>query len=225
MMKWFIFLLLITNQFTTAQQGTLTVALETFKELKVFDGLSVNLIKSKRNTAVISGEFLSAVSIINEEGILKIKMNIGHSFKGYKTFVDLYYSNKIIIIDVNEDAKITAKSVIVQDILELKAQEGGKLFIEAAVEQLLVKSVTGGVIRTVGRTDFQDVQINTGGVYEGKNMQSKFSTINVNAGSKAEVFANEYVKVTVKAGGQVFIYGKPPRIEEKTIFGGSIKKM
>jgi len=225
MRKGFIFLLLITNQFATAHQGTLTIALEAFKELKVFDGLSVNLIKSDSNKAILSGEFLSAVSIVNQEGILKIKMNVSHSFKGYETFVDLYYSNKLIVIDVNEDAKITANRVIVQDILELKAQEGGELFIEAAVEQLLIKAVTGGIIRTIGKTDFQDIQINTGGVYEGKNMQTKFSTINVNAGSKAEIFAKEYVKVIVKAGGQVFIYGKPPKIEEKTIFGGSIKQM
>ena len=84
-----------------------------------------------------------------------------------------------MVIDVNEDARITSKEPIKQDVLELKAQEGGELEINAEVEQLLIKAVTGGVIKSSGRADLQDVAINTGGIYEGKNLFTKFSTIKV----------------------------------------------
>tara|TARA_R110002074_G_scaffold375113_3_gene551693 strand:+ start:40685 stop:41362 length:678 start_codon:yes stop_codon:yes gene_type:complete len=209
----------------TGQDSKVTHKLESFKELKGFDGLSINLIKSTENKAIISGENTNSVAIVNVEGVLKIRMQIDKIFSGYKTFVDLYYSDKILVIDVNEDARIVSKEIIKQEVLELKAQEGGELIVNAEVEQMLIKSVSGGVIKTTGSSNLQDVQINTGGIYEGKNFSTNFSTINVNAGSRAEINAKDYVKATVKAGGEVLVYGNPKKLEEKTVFGGTIKRM
>ncbi|MEH6770003.1 head GIN domain-containing protein [Maribacter arcticus] len=209
----------------TGQDSKVTHNLQSFKELKGFDGLSINLIKSTENKAIISGENTNSVAIVNVDGVLKIRMQIGKIFGGYKTFVDLYYSDKILVIDVNEDARIVTEEIIRQDVLELKAQEGGELIVNAEVEQMLIKSVSGGVIKTTGSSNLQDVQINTGGVYEGKNFITNFSTINVNAGSRAEINAKDYVKATVKAGGEVLVYGNPKKLEEKTVFGGTIKRM
>jgi hypothetical protein len=208
-----------------SQDAKVTQKLGSFKEVKGFDGLSINLIKSKENKAIITGENASSVAIVNNDGILKIRMQITKIFSGYKTFVDLYYSGTLLVIDVNEDARMVTKGTIQQEVLELKAQEGGELLVDAEVEQLLIKAVSGGVIRTTGFSDLQDVQINTGGIYEGKNFSTKFSTINVNAGSRAEINAKDYVKASVKAGGEVLVYGSPKKVEEKTVFGGTIKRM
>ncbi|WP_317131398.1 head GIN domain-containing protein [Maribacter sp. ACAM166] len=207
------------------QDNKITQNLDAFKEIKGFDGISINLINSTENKAVITGENTSSVVIINNDGILKIRMQIGKIFSGYKTFVDLHYSGSLFVIDVNEDARIITKNIIKQKVLELKAQEGGELIVNAEVEQMLIKSVSGGVIKTTGSADLQDVQINTGGIYEGKNFKTNFSTVNVNAGSRAEINAKDYVKATVKAGGEVLVYGNPKKLEEKTIFGGTIKRM
>ena len=108
---------------------------------------------------------------------------------------------------------------------EVKAQEGGEIVINAEVEQMLIKSVSGGVITATGFSDNQDVAINTGGSYSGKNFKTKFTTVNVNAGSMAEIFATDYVKATVKAGGEVMVYGDPAKMDEKTVFGGKIRRM
>ncbi|MEP2280253.1 head GIN domain-containing protein [Maribacter sp.] len=209
----------------TAQDNKVTQNLESFKELKGFDGLSINLIKSSENKVIITGENTGKVVIVNNDGVLKIRMQIGKIFSGYKTFIDLYYASDILVIDVNEDARIVTEDIIEQDVLELKAQEGGELIVSAEVEQMLIKSVSGGVIRTAGSSNLQDVQINTGGIYEGKGFVTNFSTINVNAGSRAEINAKDYVKATVKAGGEVLVFGNPKKLEEKTVFGGSIKRM
>ncbi len=225
MKHYIIALFLLGLHIVTGQDNKVTKDLENFQELKGFDGLSINLIKSTENKAVITGENTDKVAIVNNEGVLKVRMQIGKIFSGYKTFVDIYYAGKIVVIDVNEDARITCKEMIKQDILELKAQEGGELIVLAEVEQMLIKSVSGGVIETNGTSNFQDVQINTGGIYEGKNFKTNFSTINVNAGSRAEIYARDYVKASVKAGGEVLIYGNPPKLDEKTVFGGSIKRM
>jgi len=208
-----------------AQKETVTQELDVFTEIKGFDGLSINLIKSDTNKAVISGENTSKVVIVNNNSVLKLRMKIDKIFSGYKTFVDLYYTEDIVIIDVNEDARISSKEIISQDVLELKAQEGGELDINAEVEQLLIKTVTGGIIKTSGTSNLQDVAINTGGVYEGRDLKTKFSTVNVNAGSRAEIYAIDYVKATVKAGGEVLVYGDPAKMEEKTVFGGKVTRV
>ena len=212
-------------QTLVAQDNVIEVQLQSFKEVKVYDGLSVKLIKSDSNRAIMNGEDTDKVVLVNNDGVLKIRMQITKFFSGYRTFIDLYYDGEVVVIDVNEDATIRSADTLKQNILELKAQEGGELKIQAEVEQMLIKAVSGGMIETQGSAEVQDVQINTGGVYEGKELRSKLSTINVNAGSRAEVYATDYVRASVKAGGEVRVYGNPARLEEKTVFGGVIKKM
>ncbi len=225
-MKHFLILCLLFGfQVGIAQDNEVTIGLDDFKEIKGFDGLSISLIRSTENKAIITGENTDKVAIVNNDGVLKVRMQIGKIFSGYRTFVSIYYKSKLVVIDVNEDALITSEESINQDILELKAQEGGEISVSANVEQMLIKSVSGGVIKTKGTAEVQDVQINTGGIYEGKELKTEFSTINVNAGSRAAVYASNYVKVTVKAGGEVLLYGNPSKVDEKTVFGGNIKRM
>ncbi|MEK6152877.1 head GIN domain-containing protein [Flavobacteriaceae bacterium 3-367] len=207
------------------QEEKITRELEKFTEIKGFDGISINLIKSDSNRAVITGANTQKVAIVNNNGLLKIRMQIDKIFSGYRTFIDLYYTETLVVIDVNEDARITSDQTLTQEVLELKAQEGGEIELNSEVEQLLIKTVSGGVITATGTARVQDVNINTGGVYQGKDMRTKFCTIAVNAGSSAEIYATDYVKATVKAGGEVSVYGDPAKMDEKTVFGGKITRM
>ncbi|MEA1785717.1 head GIN domain-containing protein [Arenibacter sp. GZD96] len=208
-----------------SQNEKVTKALQPFRDVKVYDGLSVTLIKSNENKAVITGANTDKVAIVLTNDVLKIRMEITKIFSGYRTFIDLYYTDNLVVLDVNEDAKINAKQPFSQPVLELKAQEGGQVEVDAKVEQLLIKTVTGGVVTAKGSSDNQDVIVNTGGVYKGKDFKTKFTTVNVNAGSTAEIFASDYVKASVKAGGTVHVYGNPEKMEEKTVFGGKIIRM
>jgi hypothetical protein len=224
-MKQLLLLLVICTGCLELDAQKVTRELGGFTEIKAFDGLSVNLIRSDVNKAVISGANTDKVAIVNNDGILKLRMELDMIFSGYRTFIDVYYTETLVIIDVNEDARIVSSGIIRQPVLELKAQEGGEIKLQAEVEQLLIKAVTGGVITATGVSQNQDVAINTGGVYKGREFRTKFSTVNVNAGSSAEIFATDYVKAAVKAGGEVLVYGDPAKLEEKTVFGGRIKKM
>lgn len=220
----FVFFLFLM-QSVRPQDGKISMNLTNFTEVKAFDGISVNLIKSNENKAVITGANTDKVNFVNTDGILKIRMKITKIFSGYRTFVDLYYAQDLLVIDVNEDARIGSDDTFNQEVIELKAQEGGELEIKATVEQMLIRSVSGGVITTTGESDVQDVAINTGGSYLGKDFKTKFTTVNVNAGSSAEIFASDYVKATVKAGGEVLVFGDPAKMDEKTVFGGKVTRM
>ncbi len=226
MKKLVLFVFLFVGlQTVDAQNERITKDLQKFTEVKGFDGLSINLIKSDVNKAVITGTNTDKVAIVNTNGILRIRMEITKMFSGYKTFVDLYYTETLLVVDVNEDARITSKDIIKQNVLELKAQEGGEISVSAQVEQLLIKTVSGGIVTAKGSSDNQDVIINTGGIYKGKDFKTKFTTVNVNAGSTADIYATDYVRAAVKAGGTVNVYGNPSKMEEKTVFGGKIIRM
>ena len=208
-----------------AQNQDIRQNLQKFTEIKVFDGLSVSLIKGNENKAVITGANTDKVAIVNNDGVLKIRMEIDKIFSGYRTYVDLYHTEELKIIDVNEDARITSDETYVQDVLDLRAQEGGELEINCQVDQLLVKVISGGEVFAAGFSNNQDVIINTGGSYIGKTFKTKFTTISVNAGGNAEIYATDYVKANVKAGGEILVYGDPKKMDESTVFGGKIKRM
>jgi len=210
---------------SNGQENKITQELKDFTQIKAFDGISVNLIKSDVNQAIITGENTHKVAIVNNSGVLKIRMQIDKIFSGYRTFVSLYYTNSLKVIDVNEDAQIISNETIIENVLELKAQEGGTLEINCQTEQLLVKSITGGDIMTRGFSENQDILINTGGVYNGKDFKTSFTTVTVNAGGTADVYAKNYVNANVKAGGKVFVYGDPLKMDEKTVFGGKIERI
>lgn len=222
---WWVLLIIWSSNSFYAQKGTITIDLGSFEEVKAFDGISVNLIKSDTDKAVISGENTNKVALVNKDGVLKIRMEIDKIFSGFRTFVDLHHSQPLKIIDVNEDAVIGTRTPIIQDVIELRAQEGGEINISCQVEQLLAKAVTGGDIIIKGFTKFQDIQINTGGTFNGRVFKSEFTTIAVNAGGNAEIYATKYAKVDVKAGGKIKVYGNPEKIDEKKVLGGSIERM
>ncbi len=211
--------------FLNAQEGSITMELQSFDEVKGFDGISIELIKSNENKAEISGANTNKVAIVNNKGVLKIRMNIDKIFSGYRTFVKLYYTEHLKIIDVNEDARIYSNDVLAQNILDVRAQESGELQLNCKVEQLLAKAVTGGDIVVKGFTDNQDIVINTGGSFQGNEFKSKFTTVKVNAGGNASVYATKYVKADVKAGGTVRVFGNPEKMDEKTVFGGKVERV
>ena len=106
-----------------AQEATQKTVGE-FKELKVYDLIKVELIKSDENKVVITGVNSRGVVTVNKNGKLKIRMNIEGSYDGSKTKVKLYYTT-VDIIDVNEGASVKSDEPIKQFEIELNDKEGG----------------------------------------------------------------------------------------------------
>ena len=208
-----------------AQDETITKELRPFFEVKAFDGISVNLIPSTVNKAVIRGDGSDKVAIVNNSGVLKVRMQIDRIFGGYQTFVDVYFAEELRVLDVNEDAQIKSDTAFQQEILEIKAQEGGNITLECQVTQLLVKAVSGGEIFINGKAKNQDIVINTGGLYKAKEFLTEYTTVKVNAGGRAEIYSTDYVGASVKAGGRIYVYGDPLKMDEKKVFGGTIERV
>jgi len=194
-----------------------------FTTVKVYDRIEVNLIRSDENKVVITGEDVQDVEIINKDGKLKIRMNIDKIFNGEKTFVEVHYTS-LELIDGNEGATITSNELIEQDEIAVKVQEGARVRIGLDVDRVDLRAVTGGVIETRGRANSQNITLNTGGVYEGKEFETKNTTVSIKAAGEAEVNASDIVDANIRAGGGVYIYGNPDTIKENTLFGGRIEQ-
>ncbi|MEH6764250.1 MAG: head GIN domain-containing protein [Aequorivita antarctica] len=193
-----------------------------FSELKVYDLITVKLVPSDENRVVIAGKNTEYVKTINDNGVLKIRMELEERFDGNATTVTVFFKN-IAIIDANEGSKIYSETEIKIASLELKTQEGGKIDVAVATENLNIKSVSGGVIEVKGTTQRQDININSGGVYEAKELISKESYVTVTAGGSATIFATDIVDAKVTAGGYITVYGNPNEVKKKKLAGGKIE--
>jgi hypothetical protein len=206
------------SQFTFAQT---TIALGDFTDLKVFDKLSVTLIASNENKAVITGTNQSDVEVVNKNGLLKIRMPLTKTMSGDVIKVTLYF-NKIQSIDANEGSTVTCADTFKQTTLDLGTQEGARITVVLDVDKTSIKAYSGGIITLSGKAITQSVSINSGGILKASDLETSQTTVSVSAGGNAEVKASTLVDAKVKAGGTVVIYGKPKQINQETLMGGSI---
>ncbi|WP_405211318.1 head GIN domain-containing protein [Dokdonia sp. Asnod2-E02] len=205
-------------------QSPITKNVGDFTEVKVYDRIVVNLVKSTENKVVITGEDVSQVNVVNKDGTLKIKMDLDLIFDGNKTFVYVHYNN-LEVIDGNEGAVITSNELIEQDKIEIKMQEGARVRVGLQVREALLRAVTGGIIEASGQATVQRVKVNTGGIYEGRNLETETAEIFVQAGGEVEAYASKMADLTIRAGGDIVIYGNPAEVKKHRTFGGRIKIM
>ena len=195
-----------------------------FHELKVYDLIDVQLVKSDENRIVLTGNNTQDVVIVNKNGVLKIRMNIEKSFDGNKTKATLYYTN-IDVIDANEGSSIYSDDLIKQFDFKLNAQEGGIIKVNLETTYLDAKSVTGGIIETKGTVKKQNIKMNTGGIYKGENLKTEETEVTIVAAGEAYVNASKLMDIKIRVGGDVYIYGNPEKVNESKAIGGRIKRM
>ncbi|MEZ4857366.1 MAG: head GIN domain-containing protein [Flavobacteriaceae bacterium] len=217
-----LFLAILTSN--VFSQGIITKEVGDFNELKVYDLIEVTLIQSTENKVVIKGEDTQDVSIINKNGMLKVKMNADKIFRGEDTYVEVYFKN-IDIIDANEGAQIVGNEMISQNTIELRAQEGGRIKVGLEANHTKIKAVSGGIVEASGISKSQEILLNSGGIFEGRDLKTEDTKIGITAAGEADINASNKVDVKVTAGGDVYIYGNPKTVNEKSFAGGRIKRM
>lgn len=192
-----------------------------FNSLKVFDKLGVKLIPSTENRITITGTRASEVEVLNKNGELKLRMPFPKLLAGNDIKIELSFDS-LESIDVSEGSIVSCDLPFQQTSLSVNAKEGGQIKLELATEKAIIRAVSGGILELSGTTSIQTIIIASGGVLEAKDLISSQSTINVSAGGKAEIHATTLVDAKVKAGGTIYIYGKPKQINQETILGGTI---
>jgi hypothetical protein len=201
--------------------GQVTKNLGDFNEVKVFDKLNVKLIPALENKVVITGNRESEVEVVNNNGELKLRMPFPKLLSGDDISIKLYFIN-IDGISASEGSYVSSESVFKQTIMDINAREGATINVKLDTQKVNVKAVSGGIIELSGWSVNQDVIITSGGVLKSRELNTSQTSISVSAGGNAEINASVLVDVKVRAGGSVYIYGKPEQINKETLFGGKI---
>lgn len=218
MKKLALILMILTANISLAQ---ITKDLGEFSDVKVFDRINVELIKSSENKIEITGKRSEETEIVNKNGLLKIRMKFGKLLEGDDVKAKLYFTD-IQSVDVSEGAYIESEETFKQTSFEITAKEGGEVRIGLDVSKAKIKSVTGGIIRIHGKATNQEASLGTGGVLEAADLQTSQTTVSITTGGEADVRATELVDAKVRAGGTITIYGNPKQINKKTVLGGDI---
>ena len=223
-MKRLFTLLVLVYAVSLTAQNSIEKTIGEFTELKVFDRIEVEMIKSNENKVTISGKNNKDVVVNNKNGKLKIKLNIEKLFDGNNTKVTLYYTT-VDVLDANEGAKIYSNDEIKQFELDLRSQEGGTINAVCDVSYLNVKAVTGGIVEVSGKSKKQNISLLTGGVFKGENNETENTEVSINAAGEAYINASKVVDIKIRAGGDVFVYGNPETVNESKVLGGRVKLM
>lgn len=223
-MKNYMLVLAFVLGLTANAQDTIEKTTGEFSTVKVYDLINLKMIKSDENKVIIAGDNKEDVQVINNNGKLKIRMKLEESYDGNDVVVKLYYT-AVDVIDANEGANVVVNDALEQYEIDLKAQEGAEITATIKTTYANFRAVTGGIINVTGSSKNQDISIYTGGIFNGEEFTTQKTEVSVNAGGEAYVNASELADVRIKAGGNVYIYGKPKQINESKVLGGKVKRM
>jgi hypothetical protein len=221
-MKKAVFTIFLISSFVFSQEE-ITKNLGDFHTIKTYRGLVVELVRSDTPKSVVEGEKSEEVVIKNVNGVLKITLKALESFSAERVKVTIYFKDDILFIDANEGSKVKSEETFTQEKIELRTQEAGKIELKLRTEQLIVKSVTGGLIELDGYSKNSDISVNTGGSYKGENLETETTKVKSSTGSTAVVYASKSVDANANLGASITIIGNPEEINKKETLGGYVK--
>lgn len=192
-----------------------------FNKVTSFDRIDVILIPGNENIVQVDGKNAEDVELVNKNGELKIRMPLTKLLDGDTISVTVYYTD-IDAVEANEGSRISCNDKIEGTSFDIIAKEGSEVKLILDVDKLKVKAANGSKIELQGNAKNQDVVINSGGIYEAPGFTTGETTIAVNAGGRALIFATDLVNAKVRAGGSVTISGKPKQINKDIVAGGTI---
>lgn len=217
MKKIGLLLLLFTTKWLLAQEKKVG----DFTKVTAFDQIDVMLIPSDENKVILNGSGSDEVELINKNGELKIRMPLTKMFSGDNISATVYYI-KLNAVEANEGSRIGSDLLVSSEDFNIITKEGSSVELTLDVKNLLVKMNDGSKVNLEGKSDNQDVLVNSGSVYRAEKLQTTATTITANTGSEGSIRVSDLADAKCRAGGKVYIYGKPMRINKKIIAGGEI---
>lgn len=219
--SFFLVLVLLTSLASFGQERTINLG--DFTILKVFNGLSLELVRSDEQKIIISGEKKENVTVKNTNGKLKVFLNFPEVYDDERVKIILFYKEDIDILDANEGAAIFSDEVFKQQNVTIRSQEGAYIHIVLDVPFLSVKAVLGGNIRLRGTAKNQEVEVTTGGVYESYELITENSDVTSASGAIAEVNVTSLLDAKVRFGGKIYYKGNPEKVTKQKVIGGIIQ--
>lgn len=198
---------------------------EDFNRIKITNKINAEIIPGAKETKVIVEGYGSEDLKWNvKQGELKLSLPLDELFSESDTKVKLYV-NSFMALTLNNGAEVEVTEKLTQKHLEIDLSEASFLSAELDVKDLRVKSVTGATVQLSGETKHYYCTVKTGGIANTKHLISSNADVKVSYGGSIRANATKSIRAAVTAGGTIYIYGKPSKINQKTKLGGEIKRM
>lgn len=213
--------LMIMGGYANVFAQNITEELADFSELKVFNGVVVEVLPGEENRIEISGHSKDKVKFELVDNRLELRLSLENIWSDDNTKVRVH-TRSLEVIDANEGSIVDVPEALSGTSFTFRAQEGAAVYAKVESPNISVKAITAGLVQLRGSTRDLEVDVNTGGKYFGKQLESENAEVNVGTGGQAEVFASEYAKATAKFGGRILLFGDPGKLDSKTTLGGKI---
>ncbi|MFP9097525.1 head GIN domain-containing protein [Flavobacterium sp. RHBU_24] len=215
-------LLLAVLGITQAISAQVTQKLGDFTAVRVFDRISVTLVKSSENKIVINGTRAGDVEVVTKNRDLKVRMKLSKLLNGEDIEAIVYYSGVIDNVEASEGSFVGSQDTFKATAFELNAKEGANIKLNLDVARLKSKANSGGILEITGKATNHDLSITSGGIFKGRELSTTQTSVSISVGGEAAVYASEFVDAKTKAGGDINVYGDPKQVNQKTFAGGSI---
>lgn len=203
-------------------QNRITIGLDDFTSVSVSGRIDVELIPSDSKEVSITSKIgqPEEVHVEVKEGELKIRIRPKFD-KNDVISVKLPYT-KLTKISALAGAVINSARDLEVDDLELNAASGGKIELSVKTKSITAKVTQVSDIILYGKTETQNVIVNTGGNYLAYDMECEDTYIKVTAGSQGKVTASRIIEATANSKGFIGYVGDPVSTYVKTSLGGEI---
>jgi len=97
--------------------------------------------------------------------------------------------------------------------------KGGNL----ALKDVSVGVSSGGSMTLDGACTTLDIDVSSGGSFDGEALKCNTATADASSGGSADVYATQVADGDASSGGSVNVYGKPAQFREDSSSGGSVR--
>lgn len=215
-----LFLILVLIGKTNAQK---TITPEDFDQIYVTGNIEVLLEYGAENKVdlYVDGMPYDKVSVKVQRGILRLRTLESWMYRD--EVIRVYITVKTLRgIQANAGAIVSSDDLIEADQFEVRASSGAQIELSIHAETIEGGASEGGMLTLEGRAGKQDMQISTGGQYDGLEMDAKKTYIRANTGGQAEVVALELLEAFANTGGSITYKGDPTTKSIKTMIAGEV---
>lgn len=203
-------------------QEPVTRLLPSFSSLSVIGKMRVEIYKSDTTRVELLVSNAPAENIITDisDSTLNIRLKTDTN-KSAVIKVKVYYS-ALSEISVAANALLLSPETLTAESITFTARSGAKMELDLDVNKLFADVKQGGILVFSGKTNRQEVSVNTGAAYSAYKLLSEDTYVTANAGSKAKVCAARIIDATSNTKSYVGYIGVPVSVFIKTNLGGEI---
>lgn len=191
-----------------------------FDKIAVSTNISVHLVPSNEEKAIIEAVDLENVKITQKGSTLKITTR-KPILKGEGVRVKLFYKT-IRSISAKAGSTITNKDKLTGDKIYVSLNAGGECILSVSANAIDVSAGEGSKVELQGKCDLLEVKATTGSKVLAKDLSSKTLFAKTSFGAHIYVTSNKEAELKALTGGEIEIYGTPKVFEYKTCTGGKV---